>query len=160
MFAGAQLGADVTVATPPGFEPCVAALTWAQQRASQNSSTCRLTNDPAEAVRNADVVYTDVWASMGRETETEERKKQFRDYQVNEALFGLACPDAIFMHCLPAHRGDEVTDAVIDSARSVVFQQAENRLHAQKAVLLQLMKDVSLEPVHSMVQQSTGDLVR
>ena len=160
MFTGAQLGADVTVATPPGFEPDVAALTWAQQRAAQNSSSCRVTNDPAEAVRDADVVYTDVWASMGRETETEERKKQFREFQVNEALFSMARPDAIFMHCLPAHRGDEVTDAVIDCARSVVFQQAENRLHAQKAVLLQLMKDVSLEPIHSTVQQTAGDIVR
>jgi ornithine carbamoyltransferase len=99
-----------------------------------------VTNDPVEAARGADVVYTDVWASMGQEAEAAARQKVFRAYQVNEALFGLARPDAIFMHCLPAHRGDEVTDAVIDSPRSVVFQEAENRLHVQKAIMHELMK--------------------
>ena len=90
-------------------------------------------------MRGADVVYTDVWASMGQEAEAAERSRIFRPFQVNEALFGLASPDAIFMHCLPAHRGDEVTDGVIDSPQSVVFQEAENRLHAQKAILHELM---------------------
>jgi ornithine carbamoyltransferase len=154
LFAGAQLGSDVCVATPAGFEPEGAAVAWAEQRSSETSGACKVTNDPAEAVRDADVVYTDVWASMGREGETEERKRVFRDFQVNETLFRLAKPDAIFMHCLPAHRGDEVMDDVIDSARSVVFQQAENRLHSQKAILLQLMKDVPLEPAVDTVSQT------
>jgi ornithine carbamoyltransferase len=92
-----------------------------------------------EAVRGADVVYTDVWASMGQEAEAAARKRIFAPYQVNEGLFGQAAPDAAFMHCLPAHRGDEVVDSVIDSPRSVVFQQAENRLHVQKAIMLELM---------------------
>jgi len=140
MFAGAQLGAHVWVATPPGYEPLQDALSWAQNRAAQTHGSCTLTTDPERAMRSADVVYTDVWASMGQETEAEVRRQHFLPYQVNSALFALANPDAIFMHCLPAHRGDEVTDEVIDCPRSVVFQQAENRLHAQKAILLQLMK--------------------
>jgi len=156
LFAGAQVGANVCVATPAGFEPDSAALSWAQQRASETSGACKITNNPAEAAQDADVVYTDIWASMGREGEAEERKRRFRDFQVNESLFKLARPDAIFMHCLPAHRGDEVTDEVIDSTRSVVFQQAENRLHAQKAILLQLMKNVSLEPMRELVSQAAG----
>ena len=98
-----------------------------------------MTHDPYEAVRDADVVYTDVWASMGQEAEAEERKRIFWPYQVNRALMSAAKPDAIFMHCLPAHRGDEVTDDVIDSRQSVVFDQAENRLHAQKAILFSLL---------------------
>jgi len=159
LFAGAQLGADVWVATPGSFEPDGAAFSWAEQRSSETSGVCKVTNDPPEAVQDADVVYTDVWASMGREGEAEERKRVFRDFQVNERLFQLAKPDAIFMHCLPAHRGDEVTDEVIDSARSVVFQQAENRLHAQKAILLQLMKDVPLEPVVDSVSQTLGEAI-
>ena len=95
---------------------------------------------PGRGRRGADAVYTDVWASMGQEAEAEQRKRTFLPYQVNGELFGQAKPDAIFLHCLPAHRGEEVTDEVIDSPRSVVFQQAENRLHAQKAILLELMK--------------------
>jgi ornithine carbamoyltransferase len=154
MFAGAQLGAHVWVATPAGFEPSEKVVKWAQQRAAETAGETVITNDPTEAVRDADVVYTDIWASMGREGEAEKRKQVFRDFQVNGTLFQLAKPDAIFMHCLPAHRGDEVTDEVIDSPRSVVFQQAENRLHAQKAILLQLMKDVPLEPVGTPNSQS------
>jgi ornithine carbamoyltransferase len=91
-------------------------------------------------VRGADVIYTDVWTSMGQESEAEARKTLFTPYQVNEAMFGRAASDAVFMHCLPAHRGEEVTAAVIDSNRSVVFQEAENRLHAQKAIMVELMK--------------------
>jgi len=142
MFAGAQLGAHVWVATPRGYEPHEAAVNWARVRGVQTGSTCTLTNDPAEAVRGANVVYTDVWASMGQEGEAEMRRYAFSAYRVDAALFGQAKPDAIFMHCLPAHRGDEVTDEVIDCERSVVFQQAENRLHVQKAILYELMKDV------------------
>ncbi len=147
MFAGAQLGAHVWVATPPGYEPLRNALSWAQHRGAETGGSCTLTTDPAEAVRDADVVYTDVWASMGQEGEAEERRQHFLPYQVNAALFGLARPDAIFMHCLPAHRGDEVTDEVIDCARSVVFQEAEHRLHAQKAIMVRLMKTPVAEAV-------------
>jgi ornithine carbamoyltransferase len=128
------------VATPPKYEPDAAALRWAAERGKTTGCTCTITNDPAEAAKDADVIYTDVWASMGQEKEKEEREKIFRPYQVNAALFRLAKPDAIFMHCLPAHRGDEVTAEVIDSVHSVVFQEAENRLHAQKAIMLRLME--------------------
>jgi ornithine carbamoyltransferase len=140
MFAGALFGSHVVVATPPGFEPKPEALRWARARGAETGATTMVTNDPIEAVRSADVVYTDVWASMGQEAEGAERKRIFKPFQVNEALFALAKPDAMFMHCLPAHRGDEVTDSVIDSPRSVVFQEAENRLHAQKAIMHELMK--------------------
>jgi len=140
MFAGAQLGAQVWVATPPGYEPRGDALAWAQRRGAETGGTCTVTNDAARAAHGADVIYTDVWASMGQEGEAELRRRSFLLYQVNAALFALAKPDAIFMHCLPAHRGDEVTDEVIDCPRSAVFQEAENRLHAQKAIMVQLMK--------------------
>lgn len=140
MFAGAQLGVHVWVATPPGYEPKAEAVKWSSARARETGGSCTITNDPVEAVAGADVVYTDVWASMGMETETEKRSKIFRPFQVNAQLFRRAKRDAIFLHCLPAHRGDEVTSDVIDSPRSLVFQQAENRLHAQKAILLELMK--------------------
>jgi len=140
MFAGAQLGAHVWAATPEGYEPKPDAVEWAVQRGWRTGGTCTLTRDPVEAVRDADVIYTDVWASMGQEAEAVERRKIFAPYQVNSELFRHAKFDALFMHCLPAHRGDEVTDEVIDSAHSVVYQQAENRLHAQKAILLELMQ--------------------
>jgi ornithine carbamoyltransferase len=140
MFAGAQLGAHVWAATPAGYEPKAEAVEWAVQRGWRTGGTCTLTNDPIEAARDADVIYTDVWASMGQETEAAERRKIFSPYQVNSELFRHAKFDALFMHCLPAHRGDEVTNDVIDSAHSVVYQQAENRLHAQKAILLELMQ--------------------
>jgi ornithine carbamoyltransferase len=140
MFAGAQLGAHVWAATPPGYEPRPDAVEWALQRGSQTGSTCTLTHDPVEAATGADVVYTDVWASMGQEAEAEARRRIFVPYQVNSDLFRRAKRGAIFMHCLPAHRGDEVTNEVIDSPHSVVYQQAENRLHTQKAILLELMQ--------------------
>jgi ornithine carbamoyltransferase len=147
LFVGAQLGAEVVVATPPGYEPKADAMQWATDRAQETGGRCRTTNDANEAVAAADVVYTDVWASMGQEAEAAQRHSIFRDYQVNAELFARAKPDAIFMHCLPAHRGDEVTDEVVDSPRSVVFQEAENRLHMQKAIMLELMKDVNVGPV-------------
>jgi ornithine carbamoyltransferase len=140
MFAGAQLGAHVWAATPEGHEPKPEAVEWALQRGAKTGGTCTLTHDPVEAAGEADVVYTDVWASMGQEAEAEERRKVFAPYQVNSELFRRAKLDALFMHCLPAHRGDEVTDEVMDSPQSVVYQQAENRLHAQKAILLELMR--------------------
>jgi ornithine carbamoyltransferase len=140
MFAGAQLGTHVWVATPPGYEPKADAVKWAHQRCRETGGSCTITNDPVEAASGADVVYTDVWASMGLEAEAEKRSKIFRPFQVNAQLFGKAKRDAIFLHCLPAHRGAEVTNDVIDSPRSLVFPQAENRLHAQKAIMLELMK--------------------
>lgn len=140
MFTGAQLGANVWVATPRGYEPKPDAIQWARQRGQQTGGTLTVTGDPAEAAADADVIYTDVWASMGQEKEAESRRKIFAPYQVNSDLFRRAKFDALFMHCLPAHRGDEVTDEVMDSPHSVVYQQAENRLHAQKAILLELMQ--------------------
>jgi ornithine carbamoyltransferase len=140
MFAGAQLGAHVSVATPQGYEPKADAIKWSETRARETGGSCTITNDPLEAVSEADVVYTDVWASMGLEAENEKRSRLFRPFQVNAGLFAKAKPDAIFLHCLPAHRGEEVTNEVVDSPRSRVFEQAENRLHAQKAILLELMK--------------------
>jgi ornithine carbamoyltransferase len=139
IFGGALLGARLSIATPPGFEPPADVVEWAVQRGRQTGSTIRVTHDPREAVDAADVVYTDTWISMGQEAEAAERRAIFGPFQVNEALFARASSDAIFMHCLPAHRGEEVTDRVIDSPRSVVFDQAENRLHVQKAVLVALM---------------------
>ena len=144
MFAGAQLGADVWVATPHGYEPKADAINWANQRCTKTGGTCTVTNDPVAAAMSADVIYTDVWASMGQEAEAAERRRIFMPFQVNMRLFKLAKPDAIFMHCLPAHRGDEVTDDVIDCSRSVVFQEAENRLHAQKAIMLEVMKNIPI----------------
>jgi ornithine carbamoyltransferase len=140
MFAGAQLGAHVRVATPPGYELDAESVRWAQERGVETGATFMMTNDPEEAVSGADVVYTDVWTSMGQEVEAEKRRHIFFSYQVDSTLFRRAKRDAIFLHCLPAHRGEEVTNELIDSPRSLVFQQAENRLHAQKAIMLELMK--------------------
>lgn len=148
MFTGAQLGANVCVASPAGYEPKPDAVAWARERAQESGGFCHFTNDPEEAVCGADVVYTDVWASMGQEAEAAERHAAFEGFQINAALFGLAKRDAVFMHCLPAHRGEEVTDEVIDSPRSAVFQQAENRLHAQKAIMQELMDNVPVGLMH------------
>jgi len=145
MFLGAQLGVDVRIATPPGYELDEAAIHWTRGRCAETSGSLTLTNDAEEVVRDADVVYTDVWASMGQEAEAATRKKIFAPYQVNADLMAKAKDDAIFLHCLPAHRGDEVTDDVIDSPRSFVFPQAENRLHAQKAIMLELMRPAMVE---------------
>jgi ornithine carbamoyltransferase len=139
MFAAARLGVHVAVATPHGYEPAEDVVKWTKEQGRQTGCKLEVTHDPVEAATGADVIYTDVWTSMGQEAEAAERRRIFQPYQVNEKLFSHAKPDAIFMHCLPAHRGEEVSAGVIDSSRSVVFQQAENRLHAQKAVLLSLM---------------------
>ncbi len=139
MLSATRLGANVTIATPPAYEPNQEVVAEAEGLAAISGSTLRITTDPEEAVTNANAVYTDVWASMGSEHEADKRRKAFRKFQVNESLFSLAAPDAVFMHCLPAHRDEEVTDTVIESPRSVVFDQAENRLHAQKALLLMLL---------------------
>lgn len=140
MFAGARLGVDVTISTPKGFEPNLIAFQDATADAKETGAKIEVVHDPMEAVKNADAVYTDVWASMGQETEADIRKKIFKPYHVNDELMANAKKDAIFMHCLPAHRGDEVTDSVIDASSSVVFQEAENRLHVQKAIMYKLLK--------------------
>jgi ornithine carbamoyltransferase len=136
----ARLGVHIALATPAGYEPNTDVVEWARTHGAETGCRVDVTRDPVAAVKDADVVYTDVWTSMGQEGETAIRLNIFRPYQVNEALFAHARPDAIFLHCLPAHRGEEVTDEVIESPRSVVFQQAENRLHAQKAIMFNLMR--------------------
>jgi ornithine carbamoyltransferase len=160
MFAGAQLGAHVWIATPPHFEPSLDATSWARLRCAETHGSVTVTHDPEAAVFGADVVYTDVWASMGQEDEAQKRAGAFRPYQVNADLFGQAKNDAIFLHCLPAHRGDEVTNEVIDSPRSFVFQQAENRLHAQKAIMLELMSDQATELRRHPAAELVAELAR
>ncbi|MDJ0497238.1 MAG: ornithine carbamoyltransferase [Acidimicrobiia bacterium] len=137
LIAGLMMGTTVRVASPPGNEPSTEIVALARAGATAGAEVF-VTNDPAEAVTGADAVYTDVWASMGQEDEAAERRQRFMPYQVNEALFHQAKDDAIFLHCLPAHRGEEVTDAVADHPRSRIFDQAENRMHAFKALLLHL----------------------
>ena len=140
MLCCARLGIHMSVATPQGYEPQDFITQKAIELGREAGAIIEITNDPALAVKNAHAVYTDVWASMGQESEAEERKRIFGPYQVNEALLEKARKDALFMHCLPAKRGQEVTDAVVESAQSVVFDQAENRLHVQKAALLLLLQ--------------------
>jgi ornithine carbamoyltransferase len=140
MLAVASLGASISVGTPKGYEPNADILVAAEKLAAFSGAKVLVTNDPVEAVWGADAVYTDVWASMGQESEVTERKKIFMPFQVNNKLFAKAAKHAVFMHCLPAHRGDEVTASVIDSPRSVVFDQAENRLHIQKAIMVLLLE--------------------
>jgi ornithine carbamoyltransferase len=139
MLTGAQLGANVTVATPRAYSPKTEIVAIAREIAQKNHCELRLLQDPRAAAEGADAVYTDVCVSMGFEHESTRRAPIFRPYQVNEALMQKAASHAVFMHCLPARRGEEVTDAVIDSAQSIVFDQAENRLHVQKALLLLLL---------------------
>jgi ornithine carbamoyltransferase len=140
LLAAAKAGAKIAVATPPGYEPNPDIVKKAIQDGNETEFQILLTSDPDEAVQDADAVYTDVWASMGQENEKAARAKIFPPYQVNRALMMKAKKKALFMHCLPAHRGEEVTDDVIDSAQSVVFDQAENRLHVQKAIMLLLIE--------------------
>jgi ornithine carbamoyltransferase len=135
----AALGSSIRVATPLGYEPNAQLVADARDIGLETGATIELFADPYEAVSGVDAVYTDAWASMGQEHEEEHRAGIFRSYQVNEALMSEAAPHAVFMHCLPAHRGQEVTDAVIDSPQSIVFDQAENRMHVQKAILLLLL---------------------
>ncbi len=135
MIGGAKVGMDVVVACPEGYMPNPEIIAQAQQYAAEYGGSVTVLHDPKEAIAGADVVYTDTWASMGQEAEKEIRKKAFAGYQVDSAMMALAKPDAIFMHCLPAYRGWEVTEEVMESAQSVVFDEAENRLHAHKAIL-------------------------
>ncbi|MDR5683647.1 MAG: ornithine carbamoyltransferase [Armatimonadota bacterium] len=139
LLAAAKVGLSVNVATPPGYEPHPQVVASAQAQAERSGGAIRLTNRPADAVRGAQAVYTDVWTSMGREAEREERARVFAPFQVNAQLLAAADPQAIVLHCLPAHRGEEITDEVLDGPRSVVLDQAENRLHAQKALLALVM---------------------
>lgn len=138
LLAGAKAGMQVRVATPPGFEPIPQVVQRAAEIAAETGGGVAIGTDPVAACTGADVVYTDVWASMGQEEEADERSLVFRAYQVNAELVGHASPDAIVLHCLPAHRGDEITDEVIDGPLSVVWQQAANRTSTQQALLLLL----------------------
>jgi ornithine carbamoyltransferase len=139
IFGATLLGMDFVITGPRGYELSPGVWALAKQLAGVSGSRLLATYDPHEAVAGADVVYTDVWASMGQEAEAEERARIFKPYQVNEALLAEANPDVIAMHCLPAHRGQEITDAVCDGPHSALWDQAENRMHAQKAVLAQLL---------------------
>jgi ornithine carbamoyltransferase len=139
LLAGAKMGMSVWVATPPAFEPRTEIVTLARREAEKTGASIRVDRNPDVLVNEADALYTDVWASMGQETEKEQRRRIFSPYQINERLLSRAKPGALVMHCLPAHRGEEITDEVIDGAQSVVFDQAENRLHAQKALLSMLL---------------------
>lgn len=127
---------NLTICSPPGYEPDNDILVHAKEN---NISKVQVLSNPEEAVKDADVVYTDVWSSMGQESETKERHNIFKNYQVNQQLMSLAKVDAKVMHCLPAHRGDEITDEVIDGPQSIVFDEAENRMHVQKAIIVKLL---------------------
>jgi len=148
MHACAKVGIDLAIATPKGYEPDAGILAEALSAAAVTGSRITIGNDPLVAAAQADVLYTDVWASMGRETEQNIRKVAFAGYQINSEVMQAAKKDAIVLHCLPAHRGEEITDEVMESEQSVVFQQAENRLHVQKAIMVLLMKQrtISSEP--------------
>jgi ornithine carbamoyltransferase len=139
LLAGARTGAHLRVATPAGYEPSAAIVSEAKRAARETRGKIEILRSPEEAVAGAQAVYTDVWTSMGQEEESAAREAAFAGYQINEALFAHAAPGAVFMHCLPAHRGLEVTEGMMDSPRSAVFDQAENRLHVQKAILLTLL---------------------
>jgi ornithine carbamoyltransferase len=139
MLLCATLGVDFWVACPPGYEPLPAVAEQARALAQKGSAGIHIVTDPVAGVRGADVIYTDVWASMGQEEEAAKRKEIFAAYQVNAALVAHGRPDVIVEHCLPAHRGEEITDEVVDGPHSVVLDEAENRLHAQKALIVELL---------------------
>ena len=139
LYGGAKMGMEVLIATPKEYMCDETVVKNAIEDAKETGAKIVITNDPKEAIKNADVVCTDTWISMGQESEKEEKIKVFSDYQVNKELFSLADKEAIFMHCLPAYRGYEVTEDVIDGKQSVIFDEAENRLHAQKAVMARLL---------------------
>lgn len=139
LYGAAKFGMEIAVASPPAYMPAEDVVKEARMIASQTNGRIELTNDPWQAVKGADAVYTDVWASMGQEAEREERLKAFHGYQVNAELLRVAAEGAIIMHCLPAHRGEEITEEVFEGEQSVVFDQAENRLHLQKAILASLL---------------------
>jgi ornithine carbamoyltransferase len=140
LIGGVTAGLNVTIAAPPGFEPADWVQADAQKRAADTGATVTVTDDPKAAAAGADVLATDCWTSMGQENDGLDRVGPFRRFQLNERLLALAAPDAVVLHCLPAHRGEEITDAVLDGPRSVVWDEAENRLHAQKALLVWLLE--------------------
>jgi ornithine carbamoyltransferase len=139
MLTSLRLGMDFSIGCPEGYNPNPDIVAQAEGLAAVSGASLAITHDPAAAVAGAHAVYTDVWASMGQEAEAHQRKRAFHAYQVNETLFSQARADAIFMHCLPARRGEEVTEEVMEHTRSAIFDQAENRLHAQKALLLMML---------------------
>ncbi|MFC5469757.1 ornithine carbamoyltransferase [Cohnella suwonensis] len=139
MMGAAKLGMHFASASPEGYDPDETAVKQSKEAARETGSRIDIVRDAREAIEGADIVYTDVWASMGFEEEQKEREKAFKNYQVNEALVQYAKPDYLFMHCLPAHRGEEVSEGVIDGKNSVIFDEAENRLHAQKAIMAAIM---------------------
>ena len=140
MLLAATVGMDFVAVTPRGYLPNEGVMKTASRIAAEHGSVVELSHIPKEGVHNADVIYTDVWASMGQEAQRDERATVFRDFQVNAELMRCAKPSALFMHCLPAHRGEEVTDEVMDSPQSVVFDEAENRLHTEKAIVFTLLR--------------------
>jgi ornithine carbamoyltransferase len=140
LYACAKLGININVATPKGYEPSAVVVKGARLSAGESGAKINLFYNPEKAVKSADVIYTDVWASMGQEKEAEKRKRDFKNFQLNKKLASLAKKNCIIMHCLPAHRGEEISDDVIDGKNSIIFDQAENRLHVQKAILVKLLK--------------------
>lgn len=139
MFGGAKMGLHVVIASPQGYKPDPLIIAKAQADAKNNGGLIEVVDDPSEAVKGADVLYTDVWASMGQEAEAKERMQAFKGYQINSDSLKMANQSAIVLHCLPAHRGEEITEDVIEGSQSVVFDEAENRLHAQKAIMALVM---------------------
>ncbi|MDW7672961.1 MAG: ornithine carbamoyltransferase [Bacillota bacterium] len=139
MLGGAKMGMQIVIAAPKGYEPLAEIRDKAIKTAQETGGSIRVTNNPLEAAAEADVVYTDVWASMGQEKEQELRAKAFADFQVNDKLMAQAHKDAIVLHCLPAHREEEITEAILENHQQVIFDEAENRLHAQKAIMAAVM---------------------
>ncbi len=140
MCAASKVGLDMKIATPKGYEPPKDLVSMVKKFASESGARIEFSNDPAAAASSADVIYTDVWVSMGQEKDTRKRLKAFKNFQINDKLMKKAKKDCLVMHCLPAHRGQEITDSVIDSRNSIVYDQAENRMHVEKAILLRLLK--------------------
>jgi ornithine carbamoyltransferase len=149
LLTAALLGSRIRIATPKGYGPNPQILADANDIAKGTGGVIEVMTDPRKAVRGVDAIYTDAWTSMGREHEAEERNHIFPPYQVNDKLMAEAAPHAVFMHCLPAHRNEEVTDSVIDSVQSIVFDQAENRMHVQKAILMMLIGGRARLPIRS-----------
>lgn len=135
LYGGAKVGMDIVIASPGGYEPDPVVFKQAREDAEQSGARLWVVNDPAQAAQDADVIYTDVWASMGQEEQAGQKEQAFRSYQVNNQLMSLARPDAIVLHCLPAKRGKEITDEVMDGPQSAIFDESENRLHAHKAIM-------------------------
>ncbi|MBI5144191.1 MAG: ornithine carbamoyltransferase [Candidatus Omnitrophica bacterium] len=140
MAAASKVGLDMKIATPKGYGPIGKAISLAKIFSKKSGSKIEFYSDPKLAAKDADIIYTDVWVSMGQEREADKRVKAFKNFQINSKMLKLAKKDAVIMHCLPAHRGQEITDEAIDSKNSIVYDQAENRMHAEKAILLKLLK--------------------